>query len=359
MSNCCIYLWKEVKIMETIQQTRAWTGHNAYGRPFRALDVKSQLQVLLDEFGRARIRGTRNVGNSTVSARSAICFRFIDDVREAGYNIHNLLNIDQRHITAAIDRWKSDELLPSTFQNRFTTLRWLSISLGKRGLIRSPEYYGLEPEDVARTYVAESDKSWVSKGVISTEVVQSAKSLDPWVGHQLDLIRCFGLRVKEAIVMKPRIADLGTTLRVEEGTKGGRTRVVAIETPEQRAALDAAQQVALKSQRGSMLKPGMTLTQGKNRLYYVMRKLGITKDQLGVTPHGLRHEYANDLYEELSGNPSAVRGGTHIVDRAADEAARQAVTLSLGHSRQSITTAYTGPRVKGRPKTSAPSQAQA
>lgn len=345
--------------METIQQTLAWSGHNAYGRPFRHLDLKAQMQVLFKELGRSRMHSSATIGNRTLEARAQVSNQFLLDVRAAGYNIESLLNIDQRHVTAAVNRWKSDNLSAATIQNRFTILRWLSISLGKSGLIRSPEYYGLEPEDVARTYVAESDKSWVAKGVISSEVVQSAKSLDPWVGHQLDLIRCFGLRVKEAIVMKPRIADLGTTLRVEEGTKGGRTRVVAIETPEQRAALDAAQQLAIKSQRGSMLKPGMTLTQGKNRLYYVMRKLGITKDQLGVTPHGLRHEYANDLYEELSGNPSAVRGGTHIVDRAADEAARQAVTLSLGHSRQSITTAYTGPRVKGRPKTSAPSQAQA
>lgn len=31
-----------------------------------------------------------------------------------------------------------------------------------------------------------------------------------------------------------------------------------------------------------------------NRIYYVCRIFGITKDQLNITPHGLRHGYAND-----------------------------------------------------------------
>jgi hypothetical protein len=79
----------------------------------------------------------------------------------------------------------------------------------------------------------------------------------------------------------------------------------------------------LSSKPGSMCPPGKTVKEAIRRIYYVAgEKLGITKTQLGVTPHGLRHEYANDKSEAVSGNPSVVRGGSSILDRALDEKAR-------------------------------------
>jgi hypothetical protein len=80
-----------------------------------------------------------------------------------------------------------------------------------------------------------------------------------------------------------------------------------------------------------------------------MRRLGLTKKALGVVGHGLRHEYANDLYEETSGEPSVVRGGAGLLSRAADADARRAVTQDLGHARLSVTASYLGPRRSGRP----------
>src|SRR5262249_52597535 len=105
--------------------------------------------------------------------------------------------------------------------------------------------------------------------------------------------------------------------------------------------------LAEKSARGSMCPPGKSVAQAKRRVYYVAGdKLGIKRTALGVTPHGLRHEYANDLYEAVSGERSPVRGGA-ILDRAVDMRARKAVTQDLGHSRLSITPAYIGPRARG------------
>jgi integrase len=82
----------------------------------------------------------------------------------------------------------------------------------------------------------------------------------------------------------------------------------------------------------------------------VLRRFEITKAALGVTAHGLRHQHANDRYEELSGEPSPVRGGAGAGD--ADGAARMAVSSELGHGRIEITDAYLGQsavmRSKGR-----------
>jgi len=337
--------------MKTIKEIGAWRGFNRYGRDFKNLDIHRQVTVLLDELGDVHLHRKKTLAHKTVAARHYVIRQFITGVREAGFVIHNILNLDQRHVGAGIKCWVDGGLAASTIQTRMSIIRWLACAIGKRGLVMDPSYYGVADDVVARTYVARVDKSWSAKQVISKEKVAEAMEIDPWVGHQLNLMRAFGLRLNEAVMLRPHIADQGTVLRVEEGTKGGRTRNVAIRTADQRETLDGAKALAIRHQRGSMCQPSLKIEQARRRLYYVAgEKLGLCKSALGVTPHGLRHEFANDLYEEVSGAPSAVRGGTTILDRAADEAARHQITQELGHARLSITAAYTGPRIQGRPR---------
>ncbi|MDN3920042.1 tyrosine-type recombinase/integrase [Roseateles violae] len=339
--------------MNSIQETTAWTGRNRYGAPFSALDFKRQITVILDRFGESHLHRAKAVGVMTKKARAYVTYQVFDDIRLAGYALKSVLNLDQRHICAVAEKWRQQQLSASTIQGRLSILKWFSIAIGKRGLIREPAFYGFEADDVARTYVAEHDKSWTGNNVIPAEMIVKAYELDQWVGCQLELMKEFGLRVTEATLLRPRASDTGAALVVELGTKGGRTRIVKIRTDAQRQLLERAKVLALSGSRGSMIPASKTPAQARNRLYYICRKLGLTKDQLAVTPHGLRHQYANDLYEEVSGVPSAVRGGSAILDRAADQLARQEVTRDLGHARESITAAYTGPRKPGRPPVSA------
>lgn len=341
--------------VRTIQETVAWTGTNRFGKPFRLLLAHQQIQVLSEEFGHQHLHRNKSVAAATLRARNYIAKQFVNDLRASRFELRNLLNLDQRHIGAVVRSWETQGLSAPTIQGRMSVLRWLATALGKRGLVNDPTFYGVAPETVARRYVAEADKSWRAKQVIAKEKIEEARTHDKWVAAQLHLISAFGLRVREAIMIKPRAADHGTQLRVEDGTKGGRTRLVPIRTNDQRQALEAAKEISMATARGNMCQPGKTVAQAIRRLYYIAdEKLGISKEQLGVTPHGLRHEYANDRYEEVSGHPSAVRGGQTILDRAADERARHAVTSDLGHARLSITAAYTGPRLQGRPRVQEP-----
>lgn len=339
--------------MRTIQETGAWHGQNQYGRPFRYLKPTQQLQVLVTELGKSHLHAKRALGIGSLKARAYVAHQFLADVRRSGFDLQNLLNLGQKHVNAGISTWKEKELSPSTIQTRMSILRWLAVALGKRGLIMDPSYYGLEPAQTDRTYVATVDRSWSAKDVIAAEKVSAAKAIDKWVGHQLDLIRVFGLRVREAIMIRPAAADHQSVLRVEEGTKGGRMRVVQIRTEEQRQVLDAAKALALNSARGSMCPNSRTFAAAKRRLYYVLcERLKLTKKDLGCTAHGLRHEYANDLYEEISGVASPVRGGSANFDRDRDIEARTHVTADLGHARLSIVSAYVGARPTGRPPSS-------
>ncbi|MBP8275577.1 MAG: hypothetical protein KAX55_01615, partial [Propionivibrio sp.] len=75
-------------------------------------------------------------------------------------------------------------------------------------------------------------------------------------------------------------------------------------------------------------------------------RYGITKRDLGVTAHGLRHEHLNELYERVTGVPSPVRSGsvTHDLDRLTHDIARARVSQEAGHSRLGISDAYIGAR---------------
>jgi integrase len=334
----------------SIQNVDAMRGKNRYRVPFEKLDIKAQLTVLLDVFGSDHQNRNKGVGSETKKARAYIIYQFVDDLRKNGLPIKNILNIGQRHIKAAVDLWLKGNLEASTICWRLTILRWLCKSIGKNGMMHGNEYYGIPEDRVARTYVATTDKSWVGNDVLTSELIDKVKNEDEWVGMNMELMQQFGLRIRESVLIRPSLSDGVDSLTVEEGTKGGRTRVVQIRNEKQREILDKAKRMAQQNQRKAMVHPGKTPKQSIRRIYYICEKFGITRAQLNITPHGLRHEFANDRFEEIAGAPSAVRGGSDPVDIELDNEARSTVTRELGHARLDITTAYTGARKKGRPQ---------
>jgi integrase len=162
----------------------------------------------------------------------------------------------------------------------------------------------------------------------------------------------YAARVKEAIMCRPYLAEIDGALRLIEewncdsyleinrGTKGERMHIVPIDSEEKRAALGRAKHIALH-ETPSLGHPGLSLKQSINRFYNTLKRCGVTAATLGVTAHGLRHEYANDRYEQAAGQPSPIRAG-QATDRALDRKARLSVAKELGHARENITTAYLG-----------------
>lgn len=335
--------------MKSIQSSAAVFGQNRYGSRFEALDIKRQVQVLIEEFGQSHLVRDKRASYKTAKARAYVVHSVVTELHSAGYKIKNILNLDQRHIASVVGRWLERGLSASTLQTRFSTLRWLAAAIGKAGMVRDPSFYAVPDAAVQRTYVATEDKSWSSHGVDSRSVIDAAAAEDEWVSTQLEMMDAFGLRLAEAIQIEPTRARTGNVLRVEKGTKGGRTRLIEIRNPAQEQALRRATEMATRSARGNLVPPGKTVQQAKDRLYYIVsKKLGISKAVSGVTPHGLRHQFANDRYEEESGQPTVLRGGAPV-ERSKDAEARQVVSNELGHSRLGVTASYTGPRPRGRP----------
>ena len=85
----------------------------------------------------------------------------------------------------------------------------------------------------------------------------------------------------------------------------------------------------------------MTYSQQLKAYEYQTEKVGLDKN------HGLRHQYAQDRYLELTGRECPKNGGLTSrqlspEDRKIDYESRLQISEELGHSREAITAVYLG-----------------
>lgn len=282
------------------------------------------------------------VSEKTSTERSKciqLCFR---ELASAGYKFEDPRSFANRHMKYLVEKWEADNLSASTIQNRVSIMRIFARWIGKPGMIGTAEHYVKNPDSAIRTYAADRDKTWMGNGIDPNAILAEVSAEDVYAANQLKAIMAFGLRRKEAICLHPHIADRGSYLSVSDGTKGGRARTVPVDTPFKRQVLDELKQF-VKTTTGHLGQPNKRLQSNMRRLSYLMEKFGLTKNESGVTLHGLRHQYLNDRFEEITGELSPIRGGEitdanwHAVQNAALVCAEEA-----GHARISITTAYFG-----------------
>lgn len=341
-------------------------------------DWKPPLQAILAAHNSTRAGGQKTtVSHSTREARAAGIFRSFALLRTLGFKpapenlggrhietIVRFLVADDTLIPELRERQSKAELPPQPYsavyiQQQLSFLRVFSGWIGKPGMVKSADAYAAYAL-VTRRSSAERDLSWGAAGVDWKALLAEVKTIDPYVGVQLQVMQAFGLRRKEAVMFSPHLAQVpqahlpsgaGSTrylsfLRIKRGTKGGRLRYTAIRTPEQEAALAAAVVLAGDHKGAHIGRPGLGLKEALARFSYVMRKVGATRAGRGVTPHGLRHEFAGDLYYELTGLAAPVRGGEPEHDPALRNAAYLEVSQQLGHGRPRIAGAYLGARNK-------------
>lgn len=158
------------------------------------------------------------------------------------------------------------------------------------------------------------------------------------------LCRAFGMRVTEAVLQDlPRMLremEKHGSAAILEGTKGGRKcKSRAIPDNEfRRYALEFALSVMPKGSHCLLSRADNVqrfLQTTLNRARRVLRNCGIPSFR------ELRAGFAEDIYEEIVGGPSPLKGGT-ILCKALDLYAREVVARLLGHGRPWVSVSYIG-----------------
>lgn len=311
---------------------------------------RGKLAVLLGKYGSKTSDQRKAASHQTHNKRSQILYASFKELRDLGYKLDEPANLKPKHIEALVKLWEKDGQSPSTIQNKISVFRVFSKWIGKEGMILASESLVQTPGAATRSYVAKEPKGWTAKGV-STGLIEQVEQFDSRVGIQLRACLVFGLRMKETLELKPHRVDKGDYMVVSDGTKGGRARVVPINTKEKRDLLEQCKKLVGHAKNAYLGDPEFTLTQNRRRFYYVLDKFGITVDDLGVTAHGLRHEYVNGRYEQITGDKSPVEGGTISIENPElDLSARTEIAEEVGHTRPSIVSCYSGSRRTAKKK---------
>ena len=249
---------------------------------------------------------------------------------ELGYKKLHAEELKGRHVNALRRLWQEHELAPETVDNLLAAVRWWAEHVGRSGVLQE----GHAADGVPRW----QEVTAVSKAQ-ELERDKLAAVRDPYVRLHLELQRAFGLRREEAIKIKPRQADQGAVLVLQESwTQGGRSRTVPIRTAAQRDVLERAKALA----GSGALRPPAWRSSDQWQVYESeTRRVGLTK-----LP-GLRYAYAQERYAELTGFAAPAAGGPSCAQltpaqRARDREARRVISAELGHGRDQITTAYLG-----------------
>ncbi len=313
------------------------------GRYRLSPELRDALMVLFSEHV-AEIHSTTRISMRALSIKTqeyratAICKAFVE-LREGGFALQTPWSLKAKHIKYLVERWVEDKQSGGTIENKLTYMRALAQWMGKANLVGTlADYVDRREAGLERNYVATEDKSWVANGVDAAAKIEEISRTCPYTAVQLKLQAAFGLRIEESFMLRPLEAVRDSrTLDVTRGTKGGRPRQVPIER--KIAILEEAARLS-NGVTGSTIPAGRTLKQWRDWYYYVLAKHGVTKNGIGVTSHGLRHEYLQTLYEEVAEVPAPIKGSAARPDPAAHAEAKRRVVVAAGHSRPSKANAY-------------------
>lgn len=266
-----------------------------------------------------------------------VCRSFVE-LRACGFHIESPYSLRHKHMQALVDHWVSKKQSGGTIENKLSHLKAFCQWIGKHNLIRTlGDYVDRKEHGLVRSYVTTTDKSWEGNGVDATAKIGEIGAKHPRVAIQLKLQAAFGLRIEESFSLKiSRALRNLDTMRVVDGTKGGRSREVPVqlrlEVLEEAAAL-------VDPSSGSTTPASYSINEWRSHYNNVLRKYGIYKKGLGVTSHGLRHQWLQEYYKTLTGVAAPVKGGK-APELEAHRKAIQAVVEAAGHCKASKTGAY-------------------
>ncbi len=274
-------------------------------------------------------RVNRDGSYATQSNRARMLSLIARELKEGGYKLPGAGSIKPKHVEFLISTWQGAGINARTIKNRLGALRWWAGKVRKLSIMeRTNDAYGVvTPQDVRKVRAQRLDRDKLAE-------------IDcPYVRAALELQAAFGLRREEAIKFQPRLADQGDFIALKASwTKGGKYREVPVTHPRQREILD---QVAALAGDGSLIPRDLTYIKHLKAYEYQTLKVGL------ANTHGLRHQWAQWRYRQLTGFDCPMAGGTATAElsgkaRHQDRDARRQLSHELGHGRIDVTKVYLG-----------------
>ena len=275
-------------------------------------------------------RQNRDGSYSTQSKRARHLMLIANQLHTLGFQGMSARSLKPKHVDTLVKHWLEQDLSTGTIKNRMAVLRWWAQKVDKQNVVaRSNDYYGIPN----RQFVTNASKA---KELNSTDLENIS---DPYVRLSLELQQAFGLRREEAIKFQPGYADRADHIRLKASwTKGGKSRTIPVRTDTQRKLLD---RIRKRVGNGSLIPANRSYIQQLRVYERLTANAGLSR------MHGLRHDYAQKRYEELTGwLPPAAGGPTSKqlspAQKVRDDQARQIISQELGHVRAQILGLYVG-----------------
>lgn len=316
--------------------------------PKRVID---NFQRTIDANNHFRVDGKKESSLATRETRANRIMAAIADLWTLGFRIEKPTSLAPKHAVALVSRWESQGDSPGLLHTKLADLRTFAKWVGKGEDVVGHISVYLPHERTKRTVGTKVDKSWEANGVDADAMIANAYALDERFGAMLDAARHFGLRTKEAILLKPKKAVTVEKdgLVIKDGTKGGFARLIPFRDADQCHCVERLVKVAGRHRSGCLAWPDLTWEQAQNRFYILAKKIGLTKADIGVTPHGQRVGYAKTEYHYATGYLTPVEGGGPIsegkpdkIDRELHRRGQEWVSLGTGHRRIQVGGYYYG-----------------
>lgn len=309
------------------------------------------------------IRGLRNrrrkhaaVSDGTRNAREDCVLRYLRWLCARGFHIKHVTDLRPKQLFEYFKYLQETDYSDHTRKNAFTHLRhFFEHGLRKFNCIQERKcYFGDRPMTRSNT---------VCSKAVSDQTDEDGKHFDPQVliervAHEsiyVSLLLTFclecGLRIRESAALQPHICEIEPgVFRVRStGSKGGRERIVDLRAFPKKAAKMRAAMIAARElvrRRDGTLFAGRSMDAVLQHVYYICRKVGMTKKQMGVVTHSFRHQHTLDCFTEAGFTPP-VRGlmtpkeldERQLALRALEQ---RALIINLGHFDVRKTGAYYG-----------------
>lgn len=274
-------------------------------------------------------RNNRDGSRSTQENRKKILNMTAKQLRQCGFNRMNTKALKAKHVIKLTEKWMSEGLSAGTLKNRMAHIRWWASKVNATHKIPTNDQLCIDK----RRFVTNESKA-VQLNQLHLERVNDSN-----LRYSLRLQAEFGLRREESIKFIAQYSDKGNKIVLKDTwCKGKRSREIPITNSRQRELLNE-----IKSSRGgkSLIPSNLSYKQQMDKYKNTIPETGIGKG------HGLRHNYAQSRYFELTGNHCPAKGGIrqkemNEIEREVDRHIRLKISEELGHAREQVTSVYLG-----------------